>query len=300
MRLMTIAVPLASLSPASMATSASAHQSAAEPAQAALDELIAADRRFGSNSGDPSLVEAIGAMLEDEVMMPLPGQCFARDKTAVLAALKANPANLDAKAQWAPVRGGISADGTHAFTYGFMTIRADGKPDRLAKYLAYWVKGPAGWRVAAYKRAGRPEGPVSTALRPAALPAAIGVPPPDTQHHQASLIAAEKAFSDRAQQVGLGAAFREFGSADAMNMGAGADFTYGNDAIAAGMGPDTVSPLHWAADAGALVAPSGDLGVTFGHIRPNGPPPEGQPSEIPFFTIWRKASPEAPWRYVAE
>jgi hypothetical protein len=60
------------------------------------------------------------------------------------------------------------------------------------------------------------------------------------------------------------------------------------------------SPVAWAADEGVIVASSGDLGVTFGFIRPTTPPPAGQPSAIPFITIWRRPNPTAPWKYVAE
>jgi hypothetical protein len=48
-----------------------------------------------------------------------------------------------------------------------------------------------------------------------------------------------------------------------------------------------------------IVASSGDLGVTIGMIHPN-TPRAGQPANFPFFTIWRRANPTAPWRYVAE
>ena len=51
----------------------------------------------------------------------------------------------------------------------------------------------------------------------------------------------------------------------------------------------------------AVVASSGDLGISFGYIRPNGKPPDGAPPQgSPFFTIWHRASPTAPWRYIAE
>jgi hypothetical protein len=49
-----------------------------------------------------------------------------------------------------------------------------------------------------------------------------------------------------------------------------------------------------------IVASSGDLGVTMGTIRQNGTPRAGQPSSVPFITIWRRASPAEQWRYVAE
>jgi len=40
--------------------------------------------------------------------------------------------------------------------------------------------------------------------------------------------------------------------------------------------------------------------VTFGFIRQNTPPPPGQPEGAPFITVWRRESPAAPWKYIAE
>lgn len=271
--------------------------------QAVANELLAADREFAAQAVDKPIVAALPAMFDDQVIMPLPTGSFATGKEAVITALGANPLNVVGKAQWAPVRAGISADGTQGFTYGFMTIREDGKPDRRAKYLAYWVKGPNGWRVAAYKRAQSVPGDVQAELRPAALPPRLVQPatdPPMIEAHRASLAATERAFSDRAQLVGLGPAFVEFGSEDAMNMGQGPGFQFGNRAIGGDMPPDPKSPVVWAPDQGTLVASSGDLGVTWGYIRPLAPRPAGQPQQSAFFTVWHRATPQAPWRYIAE
>jgi hypothetical protein len=203
--------------PAAVTAPAAAAASSQTSPQAALDGLLSADRQFGSSK--LGLVPAIERMLDETAIMPLPTGTFAQGKQAVLASLRSNPANASAKADWAPVRAGISADGTHGFTFGFMTISEAGKPDRPVKYLAYWVKRPDGWRVAAYKRAPRPEGPVSPALREPALPSKLVKPGSARPAHKASLIAAEKAFSDAAQKIGLGPAFEKFGSADAMFIG---------------------------------------------------------------------------------
>ena len=202
-----------------------------------------------------------------------------------------------------PVRGGISADGTQGFTYGYLTLSGGDPARRNRKYLAYWVRRPEGWRVAAYRQLPRPAGEVPLDLLPASLPGFAAAPSDDPAAiaaHQASLAAAEKAFSDRAQQVGLRAAFREYGREDAMNMYEGAAFRVGLDAITAGF-PEgqTTSPLNWSTDR-AIAASSGDLGVSIGTIRSNAAVPEGQPSSFPFFTIWRRDRPDAPWRYVAE
>jgi ketosteroid isomerase-like protein len=271
--------------------------------QSIADEVAAADRAFSAAGANANIADSIASMMAPDAVMPAPNRDFAVGKEAIVAAIKANPANAAATAKWAPVRVGVSADGTQAFSYGFMTIHDAGKPDRRAKYLSYWVKRPEGWRVALFKRAGSPEGEVSNALRSPALPPRLSAAKPKRlAANVAALKATEKAFSDRAQKVGLGPAFVEFGSADAMNMGGSADFTFGNDKIGAdigaGSGGATGSPLYWAADRGALVASSGDLGVTWGFIRQHGAK-DGELG-IPFFTVWRKASPVAPWRYVAE
>lgn len=283
-----------------LATAAPAAPAASSP-KAAVEELLAADRAFSAASAGTDLVSGIAAMLDEKAVMPAPGATFAKGKTAVVAALKANPANDGARAEWTPIRGGISADGEHGFTFGYMTMHQDGKPDRQAKYLAYWVKRPEGWRVAAYKRSLRPEGELSAPMAPL-VPARLVRPAKDPAlilKLGQSLAAAEKHFSDEAQKIGLSPAFRKNGRADAMNMGNGAAFTIGAEAIGTSIGSETGSPVTWGAD-DVIVASSGDLGVTLGMIRLNAPPPEGQPAAIPFFTVWYRPSTGEPWRYVAE
>jgi len=271
---------------------------AAEPRTLA-SELIAADRAFSNAGIKANIADAIGSMLAENAVMPTPKLDFAIGRTAIIEALKANPANATATAEWSPVRAGISADGTQGFTYGFMFIHDAGKPDRRAKYLSYWIKRPEGWRVAFYKRAPSAEGAVSTRVDPALPPKMVDPEPQRMQEQLASLKAAEQAFSDRAQEVGIGPAFVEFGSQDAMNMGSGADFTFGNTAIGELVAANDTTPITWGPDKGALVASSGDLGVTWGFIRPK-EPKTGEPAAFPFFTVWRKAAPDLPWRYVAE
>jgi hypothetical protein len=205
------------------------------------------------------------------------------------------------------VRGGISADGRHGFTVGYMTLTGAESKVQPIKYVAYWVKQPDGWRVAVYKRVAADQPPPSRELLPPALPSALVAPAADhaaLARHKASLQAAEKAFSDEAQTIGLGAAFAKHGSADAVNVGprTSATFVVGAEAIGKNVGAGSEgkpSPLAWSADEGAIVASSGDLGVTFGYIRQHAAP-AGQPNAIPFITIWRRASASAPWRYVAE
>lgn len=300
MKSLAAALALALL-PVAAAASRPAAVARQSPA-AAVEALLAADRAFAAASAGTDVATALSAMLDRDVVMPIPGPAgFARGREAAVAALRANPSNLTARAEWAPVRGGVSADGQHGFTLGYMTIRQQDGTVRLAKYLAYWVWRPEGWRAAVYKRMPRPEGEVSTAMMPPALPSRLVAPRSGAaliRRHAHSLDLAERAFSDEAQRIGVGPAFQRWGSADATNAGNGPAFTVGAEAIGRDQGgpPATV---NWAPE-GVLVASSGDLGVTWGWIRSNGPPAEGRPARVPFFTIWRRPSPAAPWRYVAE
>ena len=267
-----------------------------------MDELLAADRAFSESSSRLDLADGLAAMFDADTVMPIPGG-FARGRQEIVAALKGNPANAGSRATWTPIRGGISADGTHGFTQGFMTITADGKPERKAKYLAYWVRKPEGWRVAVYKRNGRPEGEVSLDLMAPSLPEAALTPatePATLEAYRASLDKAERSFSADAQVMGIGPAFVKHGRPDATNIGMGPGFTVGNEKIGADVGAGGGPGVNWAPDGGVLVAPTGDFGITWGLIRSNGPVPEGQPAAFPYTTIWRRPGPDQPWRYVAE
>jgi ketosteroid isomerase-like protein len=273
--------------------------------QSVANELLAADRAYSDAGAQLDVVDAIAAMFADDVMAPAkPGE-FVKGKAELVAVMRANPLNAGTRATWAPVRAGISADGEHGFTFGFMTLRRGDTPTRT-KYLAYWVKTGGVWRIMAYRRTPSAEGEISRDRMPPSLPSSIVPVNADAAlvaRYRASLAAAEKAFSDTSQKIGLGPAFKLNGHVDAINMGGptSADFTYGNEAIGEAVGKGSAgkpSPVSWSAGEGAIVASSGDLGVTFGIITPNGAP-AGTPG-FPFFTIWKRESPSGVWKYIAE
>jgi ketosteroid isomerase-like protein len=278
---------------------------AANP-QTAVDDLLAADRAFSAASAKTDLVTGLSAMFAADIVIPNPPGTFVEGKAAVVEALRANADNARSQTEWTPVRGGVSADGLHGFTVGFMTLhRADGTTMPL-KYLAYWVKQGDGWRVAVYKRVRSGDGSPSLAPMAPALPERFVEPSIDAAAiagHRDSLDRAERSFSADAQTMGLGPAFAKYGSPDALNLGgaASAGLVVGPENIArlvAAGQPASGSTLSWAPDR-ILIASSGDLGVTIGMIHPN-VAVAGQPTGFPFFTIWRRPNPGAPWRYVAE
>jgi ketosteroid isomerase-like protein len=268
----------------------------------AVEELLSVDREHAKRARTSSVVDALGAMFADDVVLSAYGAFhFGRD--SALKRLRAVPENLTARMEWSPIRGGISGDGQHGFTYGFMTlVRADSTRLPL-KYLAYWVKRPGGWKVAVYRRAPRPAGEVATAMRDPSLPERIVAPTRDAEviaRYAREVGDAERNFSALAGKIGLGPAFTQNSAPDAMNMGGGqsADFLYGPAAIGAGVGAGESGPssLTWGPDT-VLVASSGDLGVTIGHI--NAPAQGTQPAaRFPFFTVWKKVG--GVWKFVAE
>jgi hypothetical protein len=59
--------------------------------------------------------------------------------------------------------------------------------------------------------------------------------------------------------------------------------------------------LSWAADERVVVSDMSDLGLSVGFIRHNAKSDDGsERPPIPFFTVWRRAAPDQPWRYIAE
>ena len=274
--------------------------------QKEVDELLAADRAYSAASAKVDIIAGLAPMFSKKVVMPVPGPApkFADGIDSVVAALKANKNNDGVKLEWTPVRGGISGDGQHGFTFGYMTAHKPDGTDVPLKYLAYWIKENGSWKVAAYKRAGRQPGEVSTALMAPSLPEKLTKPTTDPSTVAAfskSVADAEQSFSDEAGQIGLTAAFLKYGRPDAMNMGRLPSFTIGNEAISKSVEPpDQVgkpSPLIWKSDYTVMVASSGDLGISIGWIHQKSDP---SAPGFPFFTIWRRENPAAPWRYIAE
>jgi hypothetical protein len=266
----------------------------------AAEELLAADRAFAQAAARTDLVSAISNMFLSNVVMRAPTG-HARGKDAAIAALSADSANRRSRVEWTPVGGGTSSGGQDGFTYGYMTVTRPDGTVRLGKYLAYWVLRPGGWRVAVYNRTTRAPGDVSQAPHPLSI-ATRALPSGDStalKRYADELSLAEHTFSRDAQSMGLGPAFAKWGAADAVNTGGGAsaEFVRGPEAIArlvsAAYTPET--KVEWAPTE-VIVASTGDMGVTIGTIRIT----TTETREVPFFTIWKRAYPSDPWRYVAE
>ncbi|AVP99655.1 hypothetical protein C7S18_21845 [Ahniella affigens] len=269
--------------------------------------LFQHDQTLGQQNLSPEA--AMDALLADAVMVPLRrAGSFAKSKSEAMQALMAGPLAEGRSIRWQPVRVGVSADGKRGFTAGYQTITKSDGTDARGKYLAYWQRQKDGWAAFAYRMIPAPaDAPLLQRLPDFSAPA-VALDGASASLRLASLRAAEQAFSDRAQVVGLGPAFTEFGRDDALNLGgpANVEIVVGAKAIGTLVGggePATGSSVYWAADAAVDVADSGDLGVTFGFIRIH-PGAEGDvskiPPPIPFFTVWARTDAAQGWRYIAE
>lgn len=274
------------------------------PRQAA-DDLLAADRGFAAAAAKTDIITGLSAMFAADVSLTHAGG-IAYGSAAAIEALEASPINGAGRLDWTPARVGLSGDGRHGFTAGFMTLHRAAGSTTPMKYLAYWEKQPQGWRVLAYKRGiaktAAPVVPVSYVL-PRQIVAALS--DAAIERHRQSLADAERSFSRDAQAMGIAAAFTRHGHPDAINLG-GPDvptFLIGNQQIGNGVGagaPADSSPVSWGPDK-TVIAASVDFGVTIGFIVRNAPGPDGKiPPGLPFFTIWIRDSPKDTWRYIAE
>jgi len=251
-------------------------------------------------------VTALTAMFATDVILTHAGG-IAYGKDQAIEALKASPINAGGRVEWTPARVSVSGDGRHGFTAGFMTFhRADGTATPM-KYLGYWAKQQDGWRVLAYKRGiGKtpaPPTPVSYVLPKQIVSSSTDAA--TIERYRESLAEAERSFSRDAQTIGLGAAFKQYGDPEAINLG-GPDvvtFLVGNEQVGDAIGsgtPTNSSPVNWGPEK-TIVAASGDFGVTIGYIVQNKPSPDGKTSRgQPFFTIWKRDSAAAKWLYIAE
>ena len=312
-----LAAPLACATTPSAGTVAAGTDAAGTDASAgarpsgvvAVTDLLAADRAFATRAAITDLPTALTRMFAPDVYMLAPGGA-ARSVAEADAALRRNPAAATARIEWTAIRGGASSDGRHGFTYGYTTVRLADGTVQPGKYVAYWIRGGDGWRVAAFKRVPRPAGHVSTAARPSAIPTS-GLAVGDSAavaRYRDELKAVEDAFSADAQTMGLGRAFTKYSAPDAAHTGGPADttFNFGPEAIGrgidAGSGPGPQPTVTWAA-ADAHAATTGDLGVTMGTITVAQPAADGRPAQtvrVPYLTIWRRSGPGQPWRLVAE
>lgn len=291
-----------------IALGANAHSDAqsvsAQSTNANRTALLAADRSFASKSANTDLISGMSAMFADSITLIALGDQF-HGVAAAREALGRNADNAKSTFTWAPLQGDVSTDGNTGYTMGFTTWK---RPDGSlvpGKYVAFWAKQRGEWRVLVYKRTARGAGDVPTAEEAAPVrptPGKAQYSAADSAQFARELDAAERAFSDQAAVIGLGAAFTKNSAADAHHTGGptDADFRRGPADIGAGISAGGEGPLgsiKWAPDV-VHVARSGDVGITYGMITIAAP---GAPvRKVSYLTVWKRNSVSDAWKLAVE
>lgn len=257
--------------------------------QSALDSLIAAERSFSRASVDRGIRAAFLEYLDEPSVVFRPRPVDGR---------KAYSADENSKItlSWTPVFAEVSAAGDLGYTTGPWTISEDQaglKPVRYGHYMTVWRrKNNGSWRVAIDLGTTHPEPGKTSAY--VESPRAGQAPRPASQAAERSaLLDADRAFSAASQAAGFAKAFLDF-SAPGVRLyrRSHLPFTTASEVRAAlHSNRDAIS---WS-PAGAEVSASGDLGYTYGIVRPAG----GKSETAAYCRVWRKQAGDG-WKVVID
>ena len=247
-----------------------------------------------------NLIDALVAPLAPDVVFLAPGPVIVRGPDAARALLSATPSNALSKWSWTAIRGDVSSDGREGYTMGYTELTQPSGTVLPGRYVAYWAKQADGtWKVEAYKRIPRAEGPVSLTPPP-------GFETPETKHRRYfpntdaeseadGAGAADRAFSDLAQVVGNAEAFARYAAPTGAQSGnsESVGWVFGPAAIGETHADDPLGVFNWAPEI-AHAASSGDLAFTVGWVYDS----EGQKLGK-YFSVWQKQNTGA-WRYIVD
>ncbi len=274
-------------------------------AEEAHDGLLRADLARADSVARLGFAAGQASAFADDVVYLRGGLAMVRGRTAAAAIAAAESLGAGTTVRWQPVRAEASADGRSGYSYGYaiygVTAAGAAPGIRVDRYIAFWRREPAGWRIAAYAETyGAP--PASIAL-PSVAEAAVVDDRPMARSRGAleQVRAADTAFSAMAQRVGTGRAFGEYAAENAQIFSAPGEFITGPRAISESFGSAASDgALVWHPVAGGI-AESGDLGFTAGNATFTGQRAGG--GEVvrysKYLTVWKKQR-DGEWRYVVD
>jgi ketosteroid isomerase-like protein len=272
-------------------------------AEEAHDALLRADLGRADSVAKLGIAGGLASNFVSDVIYLRGGLPIVRGRAAAAAIVAAESLGA-AAVRWQPVRADASADGRSGYSYGYTIygVASRGAPSiRVDRYIAFWRREGAGWRIAGYAETYGSPPPALTLPRAAAAAILRDEAMPRTQGPLESIRAADAAFSALASRVGTGRAFGEFAAESAQIFSTPGEFITGPSAISATFGQATDnSTLVWHPVAGE-VAQSGDLGFTAGNAEFIGKREGGAPvvRYSKYFTVWQKQR-DGSWRYVVD
>ena len=121
-------------------------------AEAAHDELLHADITRGDTVRRKGLSDGFAAAFADDAVYLRGGLPILRGNRAIRAVIAAESAGAGIAIRWQPVRAEVSRDRASGYTYGYAVLAHTGEESslRVDRYIAFWRKGAAGWRIAGY------------------------------------------------------------------------------------------------------------------------------------------------------
>lgn len=274
-------------------------------AEEAHDALLRADLGRADSVARLGFAPGLASNFTPDVVYLRGGLPIVRGRAAAAAIVQAESLAAGTAVRWQPVRAEASADGRSGYSYGYTIygVPAAAGPAgiRVDRYISFWRRDDAAWRIAAYAETyGAP--PPALALPATAASAVINdMPMARARGPLEQVRAADTAFSALAQRVGTGRAFGDFAAENAQIFSTPGEFITGPNAISESFGLSGSSgALVWHPIAGE-VAQSGDLGFTAGNAVFTGTREDGGQvvRYSKYLTVWKKQR-DGSWRYVVD
>jgi ketosteroid isomerase-like protein len=272
-------------------------------AEAAHDELLNADLTRGDKVRRKGLSEGFAAAFADDAVYLRGGLPILRGSRAIRAVVAADSAGAGIAVRWQPVRAEVSRDRTSGYTYGYTVLDniGDGSALHVDRYIAFWRKGVAGWRIVGYAETyGAPPGP-STVPAAAIDGMLADVAMSTTRAPVDRIRAADVEFAREAERLGAGEAFGRFAAPDAQMFSAAGEFITGPQAISASFGPAVAnSSFTWQPVYGEISS-AGDLGFTVGNAIVTLERQDGAAvvRYSKYLTVWKRQQ-DGAWKYVVD
>ena len=273
-------------------------------AEAAHDELLRADLGRADSVGRMGFTDGLTSNFANDVIYLRGGLPILRGKPAARAVLSAESLGTNASVRWQPVRAEASSDHKSGYTYGYAIygVGQAGAPSlRVDRYIAFWRKESAGWRIAGYAETYGSPPPAMTLPATAADSVLADVPMPRQRGALEAIRAADTDFSRDATKFGTGEAFGRYAAQDAQIFSGPGEFITGPAAITESFGPPGgKSTLVWHPVDGEISL-SGDLGFTVGNAVFNGEREDGAAivRYSKYLTVWKRQR-DGSWRYVVD
>jgi ketosteroid isomerase-like protein len=258
---------------------------------AARESLRAADHVLSAAAETRGLAGGLVPHLADSAYFLLPGLPLLRGRD-VAAEWLGLPSFDETRLRFEPVRVDVSADGRSGYTYGGAT-RSGGDGSSPARYIAYWNREGADWKIAAFhfNASPQPVTPPPAGFFPDPPASAAAVSGVDVAAALERIMQADRDFAALAMAQNPGVAFGTFAAPDGALLGG----EYGPEAIRAAFAGGG-GTLEWGPTDGRMAA-SGDLGYTVGTAVRRGA--DGRVGYTKYLTVWRR-QPNGEWRWVVD